>query len=244
MLITGLPTQAVPAGTVIFMNERMFALGARLSACAGFVRPGMIAADIGTDHAKLPIWLVSEGVVPKAIASDINQGPIESARRNIARYGLGDKIDTYIGSGLDTVAPGMAQDIIIAGMGGELIASILSGAEWVKSSEYRLILQPMSHPERLREWLFENAFAIADEQAVVDANKIYTVICAEYSGKVTAYTQYDTYAGGLAGKADELSRSFLQRQAKQIRINAQGLRRAGNEELAQQLEKTAKKLEV
>jgi len=225
------------------MNERMFTLGARLAACAGFVRPGVVAADIGTDHAKLPIWLVSEGIVPKAIASDINKGPIESARRNIARYGLEGKIATYIGSGLETLTPDMAQDIIIAGMGGELIALILSAADWVKDSRYRLILQPMSHPERLREWLFENGFEIIEEQAVTDANKIYSVICAQFGRKKKEFTELDKYAGGLIGKKDELSRSYLCRQARQLRINAQGQRRAGDEALAQQLEKIAEKLE-
>ncbi len=225
------------------MNERMFSLGGRLSACAGFVRHGSIAADIGTDHAKLPVWLVSEGIVPRAIASDINQGPIESARRNISRYGLDDKIKTFVGNGLEKISPDMAQDIIIAGMGGELIAAILSAAEWIKSPVYRLILQPMSHPERLREWLYENQFAIIAEQAVMDTNKIYTVICAEYSGKKAEYSEYDKYAGGLAGKNDELSLAFLRRQAKQLRITAQGLRCAGDEESALRLESAAKKLE-
>jgi len=225
------------------MNERMFTLGARLASCAGFVRRGKIVADIGTDHAMLPVWLVSEGIVPEAIASDINQGPIESARRNIARYGLDDRIATFVGGGLQTLSPDMAQDIVIAGMGGELIASILGDCEWIRSEEYRLILQPMSHPERLREWLFSNGFRIIDEQAVTDANKIYTVICAEYSGESAGYDEYEIYAGGLAEKDDELSRTFLKRQAKQIRTNANGLRLSGKTEQAERMEKIAEKLE-
>lgn len=226
------------------MNERMFSLGARLSACAGLVRRGCVVADIGSDHAKLPIWLVNNGIAPRAIASDINTGPIESARKNIARYGLNDRITALVADGLTAITPDMAQDIVVAGMGGELIVSILDSAKWLKSPDYRLILQPMSHPERLREWLFESGFQILEELAVSDAGKLYTVICAQYSGRTSEYTDYDIYTGGLAEKHDELSCSFLRRQARQLRISAQGKRLAGDTTEAEKLDFIADKMEV
>ncbi len=224
------------------MNERMFTLGERLAACADLVRPGSVVADIGTDHAKLPVWLVDAGISPRAVASDINAGPIESARRNIARYGLGDKIDTRIGGGLSTVTPGEVQDIVVAGMGGELIAVILDDAPWVCSEQYRLILQPMSHPERLRRWLFEHGFSLMDERAVADAGKIYTVMCAVYTGEQTPCDDARVYAGGLLGKTDQLSRRFLQRQASQLVTAASGLRLSGGEQEAERLEQIAEEL--
>lgn len=217
------------------MKDKMFSLGERLTACADFVRPGSVAADIGTDHAKLPVWLVYNGIIPSAVASDINEGPIESARRNIEAYGLSDKIKTFTGDGLQTLMPDMAQDIVIAGMGGELIAAILDAAPWVKDPAYRLILQPMTHPERLRVWLFDNGFSIIDERAVCEAGKVYTIICAEYSGEIREFTEAEAYIGGLAGKKDEMSRRFLQRQAHQLRVSVDGLRAAGEEEKADRL---------
>ena len=225
------------------MKDKMFTLGDRLMTCAGFVRRGNVAADIGTDHAKLPIWLVSSGTVPSAIASDINEGPIESARNNIKEYGLSDKIKTFTGDGLHTLTPDMAQDIVIAGMGGELIAAILSDAEWVKAPAYRLILQPMTHPERLREWLFDSGFSIIDECAACEAEKIYTIICAEYSAVITEHADAELYTGGLAGKTDELSRRFLHRQARQLRVSAAGLGLSGDDEAADRLERLAAEIE-
>lgn len=225
------------------MKDKMFTLGERLTACADFVRPGSVAADIGTDHAKLPVWLVYNGVIPSAVASDINEGPIESARKNIEAYGLSDKIITFTGDGLQTLTPDMAQDIIIAGMGGELIAAILGAAAWVKNPAYRLILQPMTHPERLRAWLFSNGFSIIDERAACEAGKVYTVICAEFSGEIKEYSEAEAYIGGLAGKTDDTSRRFLQRQAHQLRVSAEGIRAAGEEETAVMLESLAAEVE-
>lgn len=224
------------------MTKRMFSLGSRLSACAEFVRRGSVAADIGTDHAKLPIWLVTNGIIEKAVASDINEGPIERAKANIEHYGLSDKIDTFIGDGLARLTPDMAQDIIIAGMGGELIAAILERAQWLKSGTYRLILQPMTHPEKLRAWLFDNGFDIIDEKAVLDTNKLYTIICAEFCGDALSYDLFDTFAGRLIGKADDTSRSFLERQARQLRVSAEGLRAAGNTDAAGEYETIAARL--
>lgn len=224
------------------MTKRMFSLGERLSACAEFVRRGSVTADIGTDHAKLPIWLVLNGIIERAIASDINEGPIERAKSNIEHYNLSDKITAFIGDGLASLTPDMAQDIIIAGMGGELIAAILERAEWLKDSTYRLILQPMTHPEKLRAWLFDNGFDIIDEKAVLDTNKLYTVICAEFCGKAQQYDLFDAYAGRLIDKSDETSRSFLERQARQLCVSANGLRAAGNTDTAAEYELIAEKL--
>ena len=224
------------------MTKRTFSLGERLSACAEFVRKGTVAADIGTDHAKLPIWLVSNGIIERAVASDINEGPIERAKANIEHYGLSEKITTFTGDGLAKLTPDIAQDIIIAGMGGELIAAILERAQWLRDSTYRLILQPMTHPEKLRAWLYDNGFDIIDEKAVLDTNKLYTIICAEFCGEVRSYNLFDTYAGRLAEKTDDTSRNFLERQARQLSVSAEGLRAAGSTEAAEEFEAIAAKL--
>ena len=135
-------------------------LGARLQSACAYLSAGGTVADIGTDHAYLPIEIIKKGLSQRAVACDINRGPIESARRNIEAAGLSDRIDTMQTDGLHGVEGFHPTDILIFGMGGELIAKILSEAPWVKDEGIGLILQPMSHAEILRRWLSENGFSI------------------------------------------------------------------------------------
>lgn len=155
----------------------------RLKTVASLVRQGSRLADIGTDHALLPCALVNEGRCPSAIASDVRVGPTEAARRSIAAAELEHKIEVRLGDGLSTVLPEEADDIVIAGMGGETIAAILQAASWTKNAAYRLILQPMTRSEKLRRFLYENGFSIEEERIADDGRRCYTVICASYSGE-------------------------------------------------------------
>ena len=212
-------------------GEKLFELGARLSACADFVRRGRIPADIGTDHAYLPIWLVQTGRVPAAFASDINEEPIRSAIKNIESHGLSEKIKTFTADGLESIPPHEVDDIIIAGMGGDNISAILSGGEWLKNRRYRLILQPMSRASRLREYLFTNGFDIIGEKAICEAGRLYTVICAEYRGAAVVYDDSDIYkqaeillsmAEGCAAKDDYSGQAHYIRLAEQLIESIQG----------------------
>ena len=155
----------------------------RLLCCAEMVRTGSIAADIGSDHAYLPIYLVKQGICPSAIASDINEGPVNRARLNVAVSGLSKKITVLMADGLDAAAKLAPSDIIIAGMGGELIRDIIDASEYVKDPDIRLILQPMTMPEVLRGYLAESGFDIIEERVCVAADKCYQVISAHYDGK-------------------------------------------------------------
>ena len=112
----------------------------RLSLCADYVREGSRLADIGTDHGYLPIALCQSGKIPSALACDINPLPLRSAEENIARFGLSKKIQTRLSDGLKEVSPDEADDVVIAGMGGELIRDILTAAPWVKDGEKHLVL--------------------------------------------------------------------------------------------------------
>lgn len=220
------------------MNTRSSQLSPRLALCAAFVREGSSVADIGTDHALLPIWLVRSGKAVKAIASDINEGPIARARLNIGRCGMEDRVETVVADGLAGVQPDQVTDIIIAGMGGDLIAAILEAAPWVKDSRYRLILQPMSHAERLREFLFANGFAIGQEQAVKDSGRVYSVMCVSYAGTVE-YSQVMLYGGLLTGSEEPAAREYLTRTAAALRRKAEGLRAAAQQEEAARLDSIA-----
>lgn len=153
----------------------------RLRRAADFVRKGSVVADVGTDHAYLPITLLLEGNAVRAVASDIHKGPLLRAKQNIGAWNLTDKIDTVLTDGLLGIRPYAPTDILILGMGGELIARILQDATWTKDSTLRLILQPMTHPEAVRRFLWENGYTI-EEEALIEEEKIYQILCASYTG--------------------------------------------------------------
>ena len=167
----------------------------RLLTAIPFVRQGKRFSDIGTDHAYLPIYLMDKGIITSAVAADINQGPLDKAQENILKYGFNDSISTVLCDGLTKIEPDSVDDIAIFGMGGELMVKIIDEASWVKDSDKRLILQPMTHPEKLREYLTKNGFFIVGETLSFDRGKIYQTICAQYDGIVREYDAF-TYAFG------------------------------------------------
>lgn len=182
------------AGTLALPAEkqkmnRTVKLSKRLQAAASLVRQGAYIADVGTDHAYLPIALCLEGRVRGGVASDINEGPILRAKEHIYQYGLNKKIDTVLTDGLDEIEPYSPDDILILGMGGELISDIISRAEFTKNKNIRLILQPMTHPEAVRRLLLGNGYAIIEE-LLVEEEKIYQIICAEYTGNADILHEY------------------------------------------------------
>ncbi|MBQ9860310.1 MAG: SAM-dependent methyltransferase [Clostridia bacterium] len=202
----------------------MITLDKRLSAVAALVRAGSRVADIGTDHAYLPVYLVERGIVPSAIASDIGAGPLEAARRTVVGAALTDRIVCRLGDGLSTVMPDEVEDIAVAGMGGETIVAILDSAPWVRDTRLRLILQPMTHAEDLRRWLLENGFTIREEHLIQDKRHLYPVIAAEYTATPTE-DELACYAGFFAA---EEGRPYRQHMAEHLLRRAAGLNRAGN----------------
>lgn len=146
---------------------------------------GSTAADIGTDHAYVPIELISKGICTRVIASDVRQGPVDIAKDNIRKHNTSDKIDVRMGSGLSVLAPGEVEDIIIAGMGGELIRDIIQ-SDYETAIKSRLILQPMNSQYELRHYLLENSFKIVSEDISVEGFKVYNLIIAE-AGKGTPF---------------------------------------------------------
>ena len=208
----------------------------RLLTAISFVRKGKRFADIGTDHAYLPIYLLEQGVISYAYAADINQGPLDKANENIIKYGFKDKIQTVLCDGLSKIAPDSVDDIAIFGMGGELIIKIIDEASWVKDSEKRLILQPMTHPEKLRQYLAQNGFQIIGETLSFDRGKIYQTICAEYDGYVRNFDTF-TYAFGdhiLKNKTDLLA-ELMEITRKKLERKLIG-KREGGEDVSYELE--------
>ena len=156
-------------------------LSKRLLAAAELCRQGSFIADVGTDHAYLPIYLANKGKIRGGVVSDINKGPIERATKNIGEWGLRNKLTPILCDGLTEIAEYDPEDIFILGMGGELIAEIIDKAEFVRKRGVRMILQPMTHSEILRKYLLDNGFEIVDEKLVKE-EKIYRIILAEYTG--------------------------------------------------------------
>lgn len=175
--------------------NKILKLSKRLRAAADLVRQDAYIADVGTDHAYLPIALCLEGRVKGAVASDINEGPILRAREHINAYGLDTQIKTVLADGLDKISSYEPTDILILGMGGELIASIISRASFTKNEAVRLILQPMTHPEILRRFLLDNGYCIVEETLVLEEKKVYQIICAEYTGKTEEYSDVELLLG-------------------------------------------------
>ena len=169
----------------------------RLCSALPYLKKGGAVIDVGTDHAYLPIYLVAEGISLRALACDINQGPIESARRNISAAGFAHQIDTLCTDGLHGAEGFDADDVLIFGMGGELIMRILSEAPWVKNANIGLVLQPMTRAHQLRSWLIENGFSIVGETITYEDKRYYQTIAARYSGKVEEYTEEELLLGRL-----------------------------------------------
>ena len=178
------------------MNQSINIPDTRLCSAVPYIKRGDRIIDVGTDHAYLPIYLVSEGIASRALACDINQGPIDSARANIHEAGLEGRIDTLKTDGLLGTESFCPDDILIFGMGGDLIVKILTEAPWVKNESIGLILQPMSRVSTLRQWLCENGFLITGETLSFE-DKYYQTVAARYTGMTEQYTETELAVGRL-----------------------------------------------
>lgn len=153
-------------------------LNERLQAIADMITQDARIADIGTDHAYLPIYLVEQGKVTWAVAGEVNRGPYNAAKAAIERAGREDKIDLRLGDGLAVVRPGEVDTVVIAGMGGNTIIDILKDRPEVVESVSQLILQPMVAAASVRRWLKENGWYISDESLVLEEGRLYEIISA------------------------------------------------------------------
>ena len=190
-------------------------LDTRLRAAADMVPEGARLADIGSDHAYLPIALCLEGKIEYALASDINEGPVASARANVAKNGLSGKIEAIRADGLDKARDFAPDCITVLGMGGKLIVTILERAEWVRDERITLVLQPMTHAEILAEYLAEKGFNVTDERIVSVGerdDRIYRIIKASFDGKKRDLSEVDALVGKInLERRDEVTRRYISR---------------------------------
>ena len=147
----------------------------RLLACCNFVCKGDRVADIGCDHGYLGIHLLTNRIASHVIESDIATGPLDSARRNAQKYGVASAMTFCLSDGVKDI-PRDFDTLVCAGMGGDTMIHILSAAPWLKSSQYRLILQCQSKTPMLRRYLSENGWRITEESVLKEGKFLYTIM--------------------------------------------------------------------
>jgi len=189
--------------------------------CASFVSGKGKAVDVGTDHAFLSVFLVQSGKCSEVIACDVNERPLRFAEKTVETYKASDKIMLVLSDGLKNISPEGVTDVIIAGMGGELISRIISEAQWLKNG-VNLILQPMTKAEILRKQLSEIGFDICREQAASDDGFTYTVIQSVYCGEYITRDELYLYRGKISSQDSE-GRKYLRLQAERLKKIADGL---------------------
>lgn len=210
-------------------------LSTRLAAVAGMVTEGNKVADIGTDHGYVPIYLVEQGIIPSAIAMDINKGPILRAGDNIRIHNLESQIGTRQSDGLAKLNPFEADSVIIAGMGGALTVKILTEGKEVLQSVRELILQPQSELEKVRIFLREQQYEILKEEMVLDAGKFYTVMKVVKGSPVFEKRIYDLYGKHLLEAQHPVLYQFLTKEKGIYEQLKEKLTLAGTAESRQRL---------
>lgn len=197
-------------------------LDSRLMMCADFVRENARVADIGTDHAYLPLWLCLNGKCPSAVAADINPEPLSRGIEKIKSLNAQHLVSARLSDGLENIKSDEADDIVIAGMGGELIAKIIDGCSFSKDSGKHFILQPMTKSEALIKYLCDNGFEILRQDCCIACKKCYTVILASYTGKNREYDEVFYYLGRLDPKNNGTHRLFAENQILRLTKQAKG----------------------
>lgn len=198
----------------------------RLQLLADWVPRGVRFADIGTDHGYLPTWLVLQGRVTSAIASDLRKSPLERAKETGRTYGA-ENIDYRLGNGLDGISPEETEVICIAGMGGENISSILEAAPWTADGHHTLLLAPHTKAEELRKFLCEHHYVIQRESLVYDRGTLYPVL-EVHAGKMEL-TIGQLY-GGAKLLNDPLGDRYLIERIVRLQGAVAGANRSGREE--------------
>lgn len=210
-------------------------MDARLLSALPYLRAGGVLADVGTDHAYLPIEAVRLEISRRAVACDINSGPIQRAEANIREAGLSEKIDVLQTDGLHGVERFCPDDIAIFGMGGELMIRILADAPWVQNPSVSLILQPMTKAELLRAWLLRSGFSILGESLSYEG-QYYQTIYARAGEERESYTPEELLLGrhNLSGSSP-LLRGWIEHRLSILSAVIEGKRKGTGDFIQEQM---------
>lgn len=194
----------------------------RLQQVANLVRHGTTVADIGTDHGYLVAYLIQNEIANFAIASDLREGPLSMAKSTAFQCGIANKIVIRLSDGLQSISSNEADDIVVAGMGGELIAEILGNCIWIKDKGKHLVLQPMTHSEDLRDYLCKNDFEIISDIVVREGKKLYNVIETSYSGVKKKYNDAFKYIGKISDFHNDDNLAYLKKTIEHLKKKSIG----------------------
>lgn len=220
------------------MNEQH--LSNRLAKVAEFVLEEGTVADIGSDHAYLPVYLVGNNLCEYAIAGEVNEGPLKSAVNKIKENNLEDRVEAILGSGLSVLEDRKADTVVIAGMGGPLISKILHEGQRQLPDVKRLVLQPNVGAENVRIWLKKNGWSLIDEAIIKEDGHLYEILVADRSG-VDPYreetVQKQLWMGPylLKERSEEFQLKWKREYGQLQRIKGQ-LQLAKNEQAARRIE--------
>ena len=223
--------------------RRTLELSPRLEMVAGLVPRGARLADVGTDHAYLPVSLILSGHIPGAIAADLRQGPLNRARQTVRTWDLTGQIAFRLCDGLKGIAPEETDAVAIAGMGGETIAGILEAALWTRERNIPLILQPMSSMPDLRRWLAGHGYRIVTEDIAREGDTLYTAWSVR-AGEMGELSPAELWAG--KNSPHPLRGEWLELWLGKLRRALEGLERSSQESAAarrQELESVCQELE-
>jgi tRNA (adenine22-N1)-methyltransferase len=199
------------------MNRRLESLYSMINSRIGVI-------DVGTDHGYLPICLAERGYKGALFASDINAGPLHTAITNARAAHLEERIRFLLCDGLALCPPAEVDTVVIAGMGGDTICSILDAAEWTMEARVQLVLQPMTKAEVLRAWLVSNGYGIEQETLTVDSGTLYQALSARFSGQNTPLSDAECFVGAPALAKDlALYGQLIDVQRKRIETRLRGL---------------------
>ena len=200
------------------------AIGNRLLSASDFVRQGAYFADIGTDHAYLPLFLLETGRISRAVCADINKGPLESAMKNAGELSESGNITFVLTDGAEGLSGMGITDYAICGMGGELIADIIERSPHLSERGVRLILQPMTRQAYLRRYLAGRGFATVGESYSYDSGKYYVAIAVEYDGVCRDISDFEAEFGNADTRASFSSeeRGYFDMKIKALKKAARG----------------------
>lgn len=187
-------------------------LSKRLQTVADMIKGQGAVADIGTDHAYIPIYLILSGKTEYAIAMDVRRGPLLRASENIKAYRLEDKIEIRLSDGLEKLSDNEVETIVIAGMGGALMARILCDGSHALLTKKELILQPQSELYKVRRQLHAMGYRIVEEKMLIDEGKFYTVIRALGGEEIYEREMEYDYGRYLLEQRDEILFQFLKKE--------------------------------
>ena len=213
------------------------------------ITPCEVVADVGTDHGYVPIYLIRHGICKRAIAMDINAGPLERAKNNICREHLTEFIETRLSDGLQELQSKEADAVVMAGIGGELMIRILEDGKQVIRTVSELVVSPHSELALVRKYLTENNFCISDETMLMDEGKYYSILkvsCGEGShGNEEEYTQMELkYGRILLRKKDKVFFEYLKKEKNKYNQIAQKLQENAAEHGKTRLEEIREQIKL